>query len=74
METPKQLSLRNNPLEPSTSLLVKLGSIAVHTQELMAPGRHEYDISALGTLFQDADVIEWIASMDKMAFLPKKRS
>lgn len=62
-----------NPLQPTPSLLVKLGSIAVHAEELMSPGGHPFDKAALGTLYDDPEVKEWIAQMTKMAMLPVKR-
>jgi hypothetical protein len=48
------------PLEPSASLLVKLGSIAVHAEEILSPNRHQFDLSALQTLLDDAEVKEWL--------------
>ncbi len=62
-----------DPLKPSAALLVKLGSIIVHAEELMSPSGHEYDRLAMQTAMQDAEVQEWLKAMDSMAFLPKKR-
>lgn len=62
-----------DPLKPSVALLVKLGSIAVHTDEILSPGGHPFDRAALRTLFEDAEVQDWIAQMTKMAMLPVKR-
>jgi hypothetical protein len=62
-----------NPLTPPATLLVKLGSIAVHADEMLSPGGHAYDKVALEQLLQDPEVKEWIARMDALAFLPKKR-
>jgi hypothetical protein len=64
----------SDPLKPSASLLVKLGSIAVHAEELMSPGGHPFDRDALVTLYGDPEVIAWRAEMDSMAMLPVKRS
>jgi hypothetical protein len=61
-------------LKPSAALLCKLGSIAVHAEELLSPSGHEFDRSALQTLFADAEVRAWIAAMDDAAMVPKKRS
>ncbi len=61
-------------LKPSTQLLCKLGSIAVHAQELASPDGHEFDRIALAALLQDAEVIAWLSDMDSAAFLPKKRT
>ena len=33
--------------KPSLALLVKLGSIAVHAEEILSPHRHEVDIDAI---------------------------
>jgi hypothetical protein len=61
-------------LQPSPALLCKLGSIAVHAQELLSPGGHEFDRAALGTLFSDAEVRAWLADMDAAAMVPKMRN
>jgi len=58
-------------LKPSLSLLVKLGSIAVHTEELMSPKGHDFDRFALATLLKDAEVVTWIKQMG--CLLPVKR-
>lgn len=63
----------SDPLKPSLTLLMKLGSIAVHAEEIISPGRHQFDIACTETLLSDPEIKEWIAAMDKMAFLPKKR-
>lgn len=63
----------NDPLKPSVTLLVKLGSIAVHAEELLSPTGHHFDRRALETVAHDPEVTAWLAEMDKMAFLPKKR-
>lgn len=64
----------SDPLQPSSSLLVKLGSIVVHAEELTSPDGHEFDVAALQGLYQDPEVKEWLEQMDKMALLPKKRN
>jgi hypothetical protein len=61
-------------LKPSPALLCKLGSIAVHAEELLSPGGHEFDRAALQTLFADTEVRARIAAMDEAAMVPKKRS
>lgn len=63
-----------NPLQPSVSLLCKLGSIAVHAEEMVSPTGHALDKQAMETLLQDTEVLLWIAQMDKLAMLPKKRT
>lgn len=62
-----------DPLKPSLTLLSKLGSIIVHTDEMIAPFGHAFDRVSLEQLMADPEVKEWLASMDKMALLPKKR-
>jgi len=62
----------DNPLKPNAGLLCKLGSIAVHVEEATATG-HAFDVAALGSLLSDPEVMEWMAEMDKLALLPKKR-
>jgi hypothetical protein len=60
-----------NPTKPKLSLLVKLGSIAVHCEELLSPGGHAFDKTALDGLLNDPEVKEWIKAMG--AFMPVKR-
>lgn len=62
-----------NPLEPSASVLSKLGSIAVHVQEMLEPGAHSFDVEALKGLIADPEVKRWCWAMDEMALLPVKR-
>ena len=64
----------SNPLKPDLALLVKLGSIAVHTEEMLSAGGHPFDRDALGTLITDSAIKEWLAEMTKMAMLPVKRN
>lgn len=64
----------NNPLQPSASLLSKLGSIVVHLEELNGPGAHHFDKVAMDQLLNDPEVREWVKQMDSMAMLPRKRT
>ncbi len=64
----------NDPLKPSASLLIKLGSIIVHHEEKESSEGHWVDQHALDTCRNDPEVVEWMATMTKMAFLPVKRS
>jgi len=59
---------------PDVKLLVKLGSIAVHVEEMLSPLGHHFDRTALEQLLKDPEVREWIERMDNMAMLPKKRT
>ena len=63
-----------DPLKPSPTLLIKLGSIVVHYEEMIsAKGNIEFDKPAIDTLTNAPEVREWFADMTKMAFLPVKR-
>lgn len=62
-----------DPLSPGPALLAKLGSIIVHADELTSPQGHYFDQSALRALLEDEEVQAWLAAMDDMAFIPKKR-
>lgn len=64
----------NDPFHPKLSLLVKLGSIAVHADEMLSPGAHEYDAEAIKPLLRDPDLKEWIEQMTKKGFMPIQRS
>lgn len=66
------MKTKPNPFLPSTPLLCKLGSIAVHAEELLSPDGHAFDKTALDSLLQDAEVKNWIKAMGAM--LPRKRS
>jgi len=61
------------PLSPPASLLCKLGSIAVHAEEILSPGGHAADRFALQALFNDPEVKEWLKQMDSLAMIPRKR-
>lgn len=60
-------------IKPNFNVLVKLGSIAVHSEEMLSSGGHEFDRVALESLLQDKDVIAWLGQMDTLALIPKKR-
>ncbi|HEY7233887.1 MAG TPA: hypothetical protein VH539_07040 [Gemmatimonadaceae bacterium] len=62
-----------NPLEPDAALLAKLGSIAVHAEELLSPLGHDFDRRALVALLSDAAVVAWLAAMREKALVPEKR-
>ena len=69
----KKTDGNSDPLNPSVALLIKLGSIIVHQEELLSPGGHTFDQHALDTVRNDPEVVEWLDTMTKMAFLPVKR-
>lgn len=62
-----------NPLHPPVTVLVKLGSIAVHVEEMFLPGGHKFDQAVTQALLSDPEVKEWIKQMDELALMPKKR-
>lgn len=55
------------------SLLVKLGSIAVHAEEMMSDRGHHFDMEVLRALLADPDVVAWRADMDAESLLPVMR-
>ena len=63
----------SDPLKPAPALLIKIGSMVVHLEEMLSSKGHEFDKHALDTLTNDPEVREWFAAMTKMAFLPVKR-
>jgi hypothetical protein len=65
--------MSNKLLHPSLSLLTKLGSIVVHTEEMLSPGGHVFVRAAIDGLLADPELREWLAEMGKNALLPVKR-
>jgi vacuolar-type H+-ATPase subunit C/Vma6 len=61
-------------LKPTPQLLIKLGSIITHYEELNSPHGHHLDRAAIDALMENDDVKEWFDGMNKMAFLPVKRN
>ncbi len=61
-------------LSPSASVLIKLGSLAIHVEEGMGPRGHPYDVVAIQGILADPELQEWLKEMDSMALLPLKRS
>jgi hypothetical protein len=67
-----------DPMKPSVTLLVKLGSIAIHADELTddtpnAARGHKEDAATIKSLLSDPEVFAWMHKMRNMAFLPVKR-
>jgi hypothetical protein len=58
-------------LKPNVSLLLKLGSIAVHAEEMLSPSGHPFDRVALESLLSDPEVRQWVSDMG--VYLPAKR-
>lgn len=63
----------SDPLKPGPSLLCKLGSIAIHVDEMLSPAGHPLDKMALHGLLVDPEVQEWLQAMNNMALIPRKR-
>lgn len=61
----------SDPLKPSVALLSKLGSIAVHTQEMLSMKGHGFDRVAILGLLDDPEVKEWVKAMG--VYMPVKR-
>jgi hypothetical protein len=64
---------KQDMLNPTPQLLIKVGSLVVHYQEWTSGSGHPHDKIAIDTLEQDPEVIDWFAQMTKAAFLPVKR-
>lgn len=62
---------KDEMLAPSLALLMKLGSIAVHADEMLSTDGHEFDRVALKSLLTDPEVVAWIKKMGEL--LPRKR-
>lgn len=63
----------SDPLKPAPSLLAKLGSIIVHTDEYLSVEGHSFDREVIQTLLATPDVQEWIKAMTGQALVPQKR-
>lgn len=62
-----------SPMKPAPGLLCKLGSIAVHAEELLSADGHQLDREAIQGLLGDAEVRAWLKEMDRLALVPRKR-
>lgn len=60
-------------LTPTPALLAKLGSIMQHFNEGTSETGHAFDIETIKALIADPEVVEWLAEMDGLALLPKRR-
>lgn len=60
-------------LRPPASLLCKLGSIAVHADEMLSDDGHAFDRLALVSLITDPEVASWIQKMSSAQMVPQKR-
>lgn len=64
----------SDPLSPAPTVLIKLGSLAVHIDEYLSPDGHDLDKSAIDGILADPEIKVWLEAMDGRAFLPAKRS
>lgn len=62
-----------DPLKPSPALLIAIGSLVVHYEELTSPNGHPADKIAIDSLRNQPEVKKWFDEMTRMAFLPVKR-
>lgn len=62
-------------LKPKPTLLVKLGSITIHIEEMFDENfkNIDFDRPAIESALNDPEVKQWLGAMDAMALLPKKR-
>lgn len=60
-------------LQPSSSLLCKLGSIISHFEEAESSNGHWMDKLALEHGLQDPEVVEWLEEMRSLALISRKR-
>jgi hypothetical protein len=63
----------SDPLKPSPALLIAIGSLVVHYEELNSPNGHHFDKAVIDSLRNQPEVKEWFDEMSRMAFLPVKR-
>jgi hypothetical protein len=62
-----------DPLKPSISLLCKLGSLIIHTDEFLSPSGHPIDKCSIDNLMRDPEVKEWLKQMADNALIVLKR-
>lgn len=60
-------------LGASPSLMIKLGSLARHIEELHGAGGHEADKHAIESLLGDPEVAAFMQAADDLALLPVRR-
>lgn len=61
------------PFVMQASLAAKIGSILVHVEEGTSADGHAFDWESARALLGQADVVEWIRALQKMALVPVKR-
>lgn len=65
--------MKNNVLNPSASLLAKLGSAVIHAEEFVSDKGHAFDLEAFKALLSDSEIQEWLEGMRTKLLLPEKR-
>jgi hypothetical protein len=58
----------------SLGLQAKIGSLLVHMDEAASSDGHHFDLVAIRSLMDEADVVEWMDGLRALALLPVKRS
>lgn len=56
------------------TLLIKLGSIAVHCEKIRGKNGHTFDLTALDSLLSDPEVRAFLDNKENSVFLPLKRT
>ena len=51
---------------------MKLGSLAVHIEEFLSPGGHDFDKTQIEVMLDDQEIKQWLKDMGPL--LPLKRS
>lgn len=60
-------------MEKPTSLLIKLGSLAIHVEEMFGSNGHQFDVEVIKTLLNDAEIRDFLDNPEMAVFLPIKR-
>lgn len=61
------------PFVLPASLAAKVGSVLVHVEEGTSADGHAFDWEATRSLLGQADVVEWLRALQKLALVPVKR-
>ncbi len=64
----------SDPLKPPITILIKLGSITVHVDEMLSAHGHDFDRIAIESLLSDPELVEWLKQMTSLALLPLNRN
>jgi len=67
------MSETHDLMNPSASLLVKLGSAVVHAEEFFSANGNPVDKVAFESAMKDSELQAWIKGMTEMGMLPVKR-